>query len=110
MPELPEVETIARNLRPSLLGRKVIAAHLLWPRTLQTPSLAQFQDRIPGQAIHEVGRRGKFFILKLSVDTLLIHLRMSGDLRVEPDVAEVGAHDRFYLSLDDGARLVFNDT
>ena len=38
MPELPEVETIARNLRPALVGRKVIATHLLWPRSLETPS------------------------------------------------------------------------
>jgi formamidopyrimidine-DNA glycosylase len=110
MPELPEVETIARNLRPALVGRKVITAHLLWPRSLETPPPGQFQDRITGQIIRETGRRGKFIILQLSTDYLLIHLRMSGDLRVEPDVGAVAAHDRMVFSLDDGNRLAFNDT
>jgi formamidopyrimidine-DNA glycosylase len=110
MPELPEVETIARNLRPALVGRKVIATHLLWPRSLETPSPGLFQERISGQTIRDTGRRGKFIILPLSTDTLLIHLRMSGDLRMEPDVGAVAAHDRLVLSLDDGNRLAFNDT
>jgi formamidopyrimidine-DNA glycosylase len=110
MPELPEVETIARYLRPSLLGRKVISAQLLWPRTLAAPSLAQFHDRISGQTIQEVRRRGKFVILMLSTDALLIHLRMSGDLRVEADVGAVRVHDRLILTLDDGMRLAFEDT
>jgi formamidopyrimidine-DNA glycosylase len=110
MPELPEVETIARNLHPALVGRKVIATHLLWPRSLEMPSPGQFQDRINGQTIRDTGRRGKFIILQLSTDHLLIHLRMSGDLRVEPDSGAVAAHDRLVFSLDDGNRLAFNDT
>ena len=110
MPELPEVETIARNLLPALVGRKVIAAQLLWPHSLETPSPGEFQERLTGQVIRETGRRGKFIILKLSTEYLLIHLRMSGDLRVEADTGALTAHDRLVISLDDGQRLVFNDT
>jgi len=110
MPELPEVETIARNLRPALVGRRVMSVRLLWARTLEMPDANQFQARTCGQTIHEIGRRGKFLIITLSTEYLLIHLRMSGDLRVEPDVGAAATHDRLIILLDDGNRLVFNDT
>ena len=110
MPELPEVETIARSLReggrgaPSILGRKVAGARLLWARTLAEPAADTFHERLPGQVVTGVGRRAKFLVISLSTDTLLIHLRMSGDIRVEAGLDEDGdplplqPHDR--LSLD----------
>jgi formamidopyrimidine-DNA glycosylase len=110
MPELPEVETIARNLRPALTGRRVIAVRVLWPRTLETPAEVLFRDRINGQMIRDTGRRGKYLILSFTQQVLLIHLRMSGDLRVEPEQEGHAVHDRLIVSLDDGNRLVFNDT
>jgi formamidopyrimidine-DNA glycosylase len=115
MPELPEVETIRRALRdggrdgPPLVGRRIQAAHLLWERTLATPSPAEFQPRLAGQLIQDVDRRGKFLLFVLSPDVLLIHLRMSGDLLVEPADAPRAAHDRLVLDLDGGLRLAFND-
>jgi len=115
MPELPEVETIAQGLRlggqgiPSLVGMKIERAHLLWERTLATPAPAEFMKRIAGQVIHAIGRRGKFLLFQLSPDTLLIHLRMSGDLIVEPAAAAVQPHHRLMLDFDNGLRLVFND-
>src|SRR6266508_5891249 len=80
MPELPEVETITRKLRPHLLGKTIKDADLRWPRTLALPSPKKFKAQIKGQEIKEVTRRAKFFILRLSDFSLLIHLRMSGDL------------------------------
>lgn len=109
MPELPEVETIARNLRPALMGKTVIGARLLWPRTLVSPDFAEFQQRITGQVITGTGRRGKYLIVFLTQDHFILHLRMSGDLRVEPEIAKETPHDRLFLSLDNGYRLVFND-
>lgn len=115
MPELPEVETIRRALRdggregPPLVGCTIQASQLLWERTLATPSPAEFQTRIAGQAIQDVGRRGKFLLLELSSDVLLIHLRMSGDLVVEPHATPLAAHHRLVLDLDGGLRLAFND-
>ncbi len=116
MPELPEVETIARALRqgagnsPAILGRRVTGAHLLWARTLVTPDPAEFQPRIVGQVVQDVGRRGKFILFYLSSDVLLIHLRMSGDLLVEPITEPFATHHRLVLDLDRGQRLAFNDT
>ncbi|MFZ5881297.1 MAG: bifunctional DNA-formamidopyrimidine glycosylase/DNA-(apurinic or apyrimidinic site) lyase [Chloroflexota bacterium] len=114
MPELPEVETIARALRPELAGRTILAADLLWPRTLAIPSASKFKQDIAGQEIVNVARRGKFIHLQLSTFNLFVHLRMSGDLYIKEADAPPEKHDRLLLFLSPneqaGARkLVFND-
>jgi formamidopyrimidine-DNA glycosylase len=110
MPELPEVETITRTLRPDLVGKTILAADLRWERTLATPSAREFEQRIKGQQIREVTRRAKYLNLQLSPDHLLIHLRMSGDLTLQDGKIQPEKHDRLILSLSDGKSLVFNDT
>jgi formamidopyrimidine-DNA glycosylase len=110
MPELPEVETIARTLKPDLIGRAILSADLYWARTLEIPSPKKFKEQIKGQVIEDVGRRAKYFILHLSDYKLLIHLRMSGDLMVKDSTIRPEKHDRLRLKLSDGNALVFNDT
>ncbi|MFN2275890.1 MAG: bifunctional DNA-formamidopyrimidine glycosylase/DNA-(apurinic or apyrimidinic site) lyase [Anaerolineales bacterium] len=110
MPELPEVETIARGLRQQLLGRTVLAAELLWARTLATPGPKKFKRRLLGQQINGVGRRAKYLHLQLSEDHLFFHLRMSGDLHVKTGTPPAQKHDRLILSLSGDLALVFNDT
>ena len=114
MPELPEVETIARKLKPQLLGKTIQDARLRWPRTLASPSTRKFNALIKGQVIQGVTRRAKYFILQLSDLSLLIHLRMSGDLQIKAGKIKPEKHDRLILSLlsADGSlsHLVFNDT
>lgn len=110
MPELPEVETIARKLRPHLIGKTILDADLRWSRTLATPSPKLFKQQIKGQEIKEVMRRAKFFILHLSNSSLLIHLRMSGDLLLRDSTIRPEKHDRLVLKLSDNRSLVFNDT
>jgi formamidopyrimidine-DNA glycosylase len=123
MPELPEVETIARCLRDgearyknSLIGCRVAHAKVLWARTLADQLPDAFIKRIQGQSIQSIDRRGKYLIIQFSTDTMLIHLRMSGDLRLEGALYSEGQpaplqkHDRLSLELDCKQRLVFNDT
>jgi formamidopyrimidine-DNA glycosylase len=116
MPELPEVETIVRALRdggrdqPSILHRTVQDSRVLWKRTLAEPGIATFKRQIMGKQIQDVGRRGKFVVIDLQNETLLFHLRMSGDLRVEEANTALQTHDRLVLDFEDGFRLVFNDT
>jgi formamidopyrimidine-DNA glycosylase len=98
MPELPEVETIARTLRPQLTGRTILGAELSWARTLAVPSPRAFKRRIQGQQIMDVGRRAKFLNLRLSRDSLLIHLRMTGDL-VLGEASGAEKYERLRLSL-----------
>jgi formamidopyrimidine-DNA glycosylase len=123
MPELPEVETIARALRDgtgiyntSIIGCKVTNVYVLWERTLATPGLKQFNEQVIGQTIQALARRGKFLVFLLTDYTLLIHLRMSGNMRVENSQDENGkpklfeTHDRLALEFNNGQRLVFKDT
>ncbi len=122
MPELPEVETIVRALRhggrdgPSLIGRTFATAEIFWARSLAEPGVQELQARLPGQTVLGLGRRGKFAMLRLTRDTLMFHLRMSGDLRVEPAFSDTGqplpphTHDRAVFTFVDGFRLAFKDT
>lgn len=115
MPELPEVETIARVLckgghnQPSIVGRRIQGIELLWARTLAEPSPAEFTARLTGQGIDDVGRRGKFLYLRLTSGWLFYHLRMSGDLQVRHIDAPLETHDRLVLRLDQNIQLDFND-
>ena len=119
MPELPEVETIARSLRPQLMGRKILEADVRWARTVAMPSVKKFKEQIQGQKIIEVSRRAKFLNIQLTAYNLLIHLRMSGDLLVKQGKIKPEKHDRliFYLTPNlsskerrESSSLVFNDT
>lgn len=125
MPELPEVETIVRSLRVNegstseltndgssgIIGKTIINSQVLWQRSLAVPLLPEFYEKINGQQILAVDRRGKFIIIKLTRQSLLIHLRMSGDIFVEIDeTLRNTKHDRVILEFADGSRLSFNDT
>lgn len=110
MPELPEVETIARKLKPELVDKTILQADLRWPRTLAYPSARKFKEQIKGQKIVSVGRRAKYLDISLSAFDLLIHLRMSGDLFIKEGKIKPEKHDRLILTLTDDKSLVFNDT
>lgn len=123
MPELPEVETIVSALREgrseyrtSVVGLQIRDAVVLWPKTLAAPSEEEFREWILGQAITGLSRRGKFLVFSLTQYQFLIHLRMSGGLRMEGATDEHGnpkffeKHDRLALIFTEGSRLVFNDT
>lgn len=112
MPELPEVETVARNLRESgLVGRVVIDVIVRWPRTVDRPSVEELRVRLRGQEIQAIGRRGKFLILSLSAgDSLLVHLRMTGKFLVASAAEPLDGHVHVILALDDGRQLRYHDT
>jgi len=113
MPELPEVETFRKYLlqgesgAPSILGKKIDNAELLWDGTLAEPEPDEFLSRIQGQFVTGIGRRGKNLLVNLSRDCLIIHLRMSGELVVEEQTNPFGKHYRLILNFNDGFRLAF---
>lgn len=109
MPELPEVETIVHALCPALIGKTILSADLLWPRTLAAPSSASFKKNIRGQQISSITRRAKFLDFELSSSHLLFHLRMSGDLLVVLGGYQPAIHDRLILQLSEDTRLIFSD-
>lgn len=117
MPELPEVETIVRALQRGgrdgapLTGKTIAGVQLLWERSLALPAPAEFLARLPGQTIQSITRRAKFILIHLDDCVLLIHLRMSGDLIVQPASATMPTdlHTRCIIDFTDAARLVFID-
>lgn len=110
MPELPEVETIARKLRPVCIGKRIERVELRWPRHVALPPPRQFAARIRGQRIKSIGRRGKYFIFALSHDFLLIHLKMSGDLDVVKRDQPRTKHQHTIFVLSNKTELRFSDT
>jgi formamidopyrimidine-DNA glycosylase len=111
MPELPEVETVARSLRPNLVGRKIMGVRNSWPRHIDRPEISEFKKRIRGRSIIDVARRGKFLLFPLDHDeTLIIHLRMSGHLAVIDPQQPADKHTHTIFELDNGQELRFRDT
>lgn len=115
MPELPEVETIARILRqgvdgrPGLPGKRILGVRMNWPKHIAEPKPRAFQRRVKGQTFLDVTRRGKYLIFPLSDHTMLIHLKMSGDLSVARAGAPANRYDHTVFELSDGWELRFSD-
>jgi len=109
MPELPEVETIRRQLAPHLEGRTIVRAVIGDPRFTRPATPGEVEDGVAGRRIERLGRRGKYLIWSLSGDRhLLVHLRMTGALLYDPAVP-VPVHGRSWFELDDGHRVLYVD-
>jgi formamidopyrimidine-DNA glycosylase len=110
MPELPEVETIRRQLAPALEGRVVERLEVLDPRWCEPAPPDEVADAVAGRVIESLGRRGKYLILELADDVhLVMHLRMTGNLLLVSGQDPEPPYVRVRLLLDDGNRLVFSD-
>ncbi|HEX5828220.1 MAG TPA: bifunctional DNA-formamidopyrimidine glycosylase/DNA-(apurinic or apyrimidinic site) lyase [Candidatus Limnocylindrales bacterium] len=116
MPELPEVETVARDLRRHLLppgggpGPEIVRARVAWARTLRDEDPGAFEAGVVGRRIEGVGRRAKLIIVDLSGGAFLtIHLKMTGQVFVVPASLPVDPYERLALALDDGREVRFRD-
>src|SRR5437773_7344043 len=112
MPELPEVETIVRDLRPLLAGRTIVSvSHCDWPRTVEPLDPHDFCHTVAGERIEDVTRRAKFILMQLGSGRLLaVHLRMTGALTYHPSAHPARAITRLIFELDGDAELHFSDT
>ncbi len=107
MPELPEVETIARGLDARLRGRRVSGVEISWPRAVDAASIAL--DALAGETVGRVRRAGKFIVLEFgSGRKLAVHLRMTGRLIFSTRIADL-PYTRVRLSFEDGSQLAFAD-
>jgi formamidopyrimidine-DNA glycosylase len=108
VPELPEVETTRRGIEPHVVGRR-ISRLLVHERRLRWPVDPRLVGAVAGSAIRRAGRRAKYLLLETDAGTLILHLGMSGSLRVLPVATPRIAHDHVDIELDSGQTLRFND-
>ena len=108
MPELPEVETTRRGIEPWLVGRRIESLAVRhWRLRWRVPR--SLPRKLAGARIHSVGRRAKYLLVGTDAGTLILHLGMSGSLRILDAASPPLAHDHFDLVLDSGRCLRFND-
>lgn len=112
MPELPEVQTIVNELNAAgLAGATIVAARVYWPRTIAGLSAPAFCRRLRGKSITAIRRRGKYIVVDFSDGaSLLIHLRMSGRLRLAAEKTPRQKHEHVILVFDGHRQLHFHDT
>jgi formamidopyrimidine-DNA glycosylase len=108
MPELPEVETTRRGIAPHVTGRTVARVLVREPR-LRWPVPRELIAELPGQTIAAVGRRGKYLLFKTAAGTALVHLGMSGSLRLIAAAARPDTHDHVDIVFTDGRALRLRD-
>lgn len=110
MPELPEVETVVRELRPLVVGKIIQGVEAIWPKTFVNRCNIPLQ----GQRIYAIDRKGKYIILPLDQSFLIIHLRMTGRLALNvgnrTETIQGMNHLRLILHFTDGSNLLFDDT
>jgi formamidopyrimidine-DNA glycosylase len=110
MPELPEVETVVRGLRAPLIGCTITTVAIRWPGSIGAPDPDAFAEELTGKVVTDINRRGKWLVIELSGGhTLLAHLRMTGQLVLEPAECPEDEYSRVILYLDNGQRLRFSD-
>lgn len=108
MPELPEVETTRRGIAPYLVGHRIESLKIRQSR-LRWPIPAALRRKLPGQYIEGVDRRAKYLLVHTEPGSVLLHLGMSGSLRVLPGATPASAHDHVDWQLDSGHILRFTD-
>ncbi len=108
MPELPEVETTRRGIEP-LVVNKVIAQVRIYNGSLRWPVPPELTTLLPGQSVAAVGRRSKYLLFDFTQGTMIIHLGMTGHLRVDTSQADKRKHDHVEITFTDGTALRYND-
>jgi formamidopyrimidine-DNA glycosylase len=109
VPELPEVETVVRELRPQLVGQRILSVRAS-KKTLRKPWATTWAAKIRGRLVQAIRRRGKWIVVDFEGGrTLVIHLGMTGRLMVHPAAESVAAHTHLVFALEDGGEMRFND-
>lgn len=110
MPELPEVETIVRDIAPSVVGHQFTGVEVRWGGSLVNLTEEGLVKALTGKRVRQVSRRGKFVVIDLSDDNkLVIHLAMTGRLLLRPSGSPEDRFTRITFALDNGQEIRFAD-
>jgi formamidopyrimidine-DNA glycosylase len=108
MPELPEVETTRRGIEPHLLGQRILHTHVYQPK-LRWPVDSDLHEKLQNQAAHAIERRAKYILIRFAHGSLIIHLGMSGSLRLIESQTPRLKHDHIEWVLANGLSLRLHD-
>lgn len=109
MPEKPEVITVVNSLKPMLLGKKITGCNVCWDNIIAYPVSSEFKKQIIGQKIKDITTRGKWIVMMLDKDSLLVHLRMEGKFMFRKKGENLSKHEHVELILDDDTSFRFHD-
>ena len=108
MPELPEVETTRRGLEPLIADRKIISVHI-YKKKLRWEIPLHLKKTLKNQNIKKISRRAKYLLIHFDIGQLVVHLGMSGSIRVVQSFEPLKKHDHFEIKLDNSKSLRFHD-
>ena len=109
MPEKPEVITVANNLKKLIIGKKITDCNVYWDNIISSPVSDEFRRQVIGQKIEAINTRGKWIVIDLSSDALLVHLRMEGKFMFRKKGDIIGKHEHVEFILDDDISFRFHD-
>lgn len=110
MPELPEVEQVRKTLLPHVQGKKITQVEVALDRLIKHPQPKQFIEGLTDAVIEDIGRRGKYLVLKTGKEQkLIVHLRMTGSLMVQDSNLPAPKYAKIKFSLTDGLTMWFCD-
>ena len=109
MPELPEVETVRRTLKELIINKKITYVDIYYDKLIEYPYSDEFKERIKGQLIKDIKRKGKWLMFELDDYYMLSHLRMEGKFFLKND-EPILKHEHIIFHLDDGKTLRYQDT
>ena len=109
MPEKPEVITVVESLKPKLIGKKINDCNIYWDNIISYPVSSEFKKKIIGQKINDITTRGKWIVMMLDEDSLLVHLRMEGKFMFRDKGDVIGKHEHVEFILDDKTSFRFHD-
>lgn len=109
MPEKPEVITVVESLKKKILGRKITGCNIYWNNIIAYPASDEFKKKIVGQKINDITTRGKWIVMILDKDSLLIHLRMEGKFMFRKVGEVFSKHEHVEFILDGEESFRFHD-
>ncbi len=109
MPEKPEVMTVVKNLNGLILNKTITDCNVYWDNIIAYPTTDEFKKRIINQKIESITTRGKFIVINLNRDVLLVHLRMEGKFMFRDKGEAIGKHEHVEFILDDKISFRFHD-
>lgn len=109
MPEKPEVITVVKFLKAKIIGKKIKKVDVLWNNIIESPPVLEFKKTLKNQTIEDISTRGKWIVINLSKNTLIIHLRMEGKFMFRTVEDPIAKHEHVIFTFDDNTQMRFHD-